>query len=434
MSIFDLKRPKPTAARRDNKQGNKRRRPPQAAINPVLTNPAEAIDLLAKIFGCKDETETNSNVVSTVKTIKKEWYDFFMQLESLDFPHCSMLYKQAMELCNKLLNLEMVTSIFDKTVLGLGGQFSSGKSAFINAIAGLNDLLYVNQNPSTSIPAFVMKGPREEFLLSNTHGRDGIHVSRNQMQAISHDFHKQYDIGFSSFISSCIIQTPSYNLPDNIVLLDTPGYSKPDSEESTALSDRQLAMSHLRFADHLIWITTHENGDVSQYDIDFLEELSPATPVLFVVTHMDGIGATSRKRILSKIRETVLKMTIQCYGVTGYSSPDNKETDDANLIMRFIEEISLRKSDRKSDVNAIFEKLVTDINELLTSEIQAEIEKTAECREKIQNSSDVKSLMALSMMENYSSKRKEKLDIALAIFQEVTSSTQNAINYLIKAK
>ena len=140
MNILDFDKP-------SDRQG-KPKTPPRKPVrrinsNPVLTDPGEAIALLAKIFG--QEKDAGSNVFSYVKTIKKDWYDFFKRVESLDLPQYSLLYKQAMELCNKLLNLDMATSIFDKTVLGLGGQFSSGKSAFINTIAGLNDLLYVNQ-------------------------------------------------------------------------------------------------------------------------------------------------------------------------------------------------------------------------------------------------------------------------------------------------
>lgn len=431
MSILDRKPTGPSLY--SGIDPGKRTRP--VDTNPVLADPAKALELVAQILGRKTDNRGMSDALRKVRDIRKEWRSLFELLAPLDLPHYAELYVRVMGFCDKLMNLKLAASIFDKTVLGLGGQFSSGKSSFINAIAGLNDLLYVNQTPSTSIPTFVMKGPRELFQLSGGRGRDAGTIDRDRLQAISYAFHKQYGIGFSAFIDSCIIQTPAYTLPENIVLLDTPGYSKPNNPEgSVILSDRQLAMSHLKLADHLIWLMSHENGQIRQSDIDFLEELSPSAPILFVVTYAESIGPTSMRDIISKIGDALAERDVPCYGVTCYSSPRKEEMYGGNIIPKFIEEISRRKENRKNDVNALFDHLVGDMTKLLQRESRSESLKYEDHRKRIVESANPETMTALSLMMLHAEARKRQLEFAKKKFSAVSALTKRTILALINGE
>jgi len=98
-----------------------------------------------------------------------------------------------------------------------------------------------------------------------------------------------YGFGFSAFVDSIIIEASDYILPEEIALLDTPGYTKydQDSDSKRVLSDRQKAFKQLSISDYLIWLIDIDSGAITEDDIQFIESLPIKTPVLIIFTKAD---------------------------------------------------------------------------------------------------------------------------------------------------
>ena len=90
----------------------------------------------------------------------------------------------------------------------IGGKFSAGKSKFINSILNTEErILPEDQNPTTSIPTYLMYGENEQ-ILAYTSENLNVSLDKEALQALTHKFFEKYKIGFSSFINSLIIFEP----------------------------------------------------------------------------------------------------------------------------------------------------------------------------------------------------------------------------------
>ena len=186
------------------------------------------------------------------------------------------------KLSDKLLAAKQIQALNNKTVVGLGGRFSSGKSSFINSCLKENAetvLLPENQNPTTSIPTYVVSGPRNGI---QAYLQDGwiVPLQPSAMQAMTHDFYETYQIGFARFVRSLIVYTNAYpeEISQHVALLDTPGYNKADAETRDSISDARITAKQLKSVDYLIWLVHIDNGTVSAADLEFLRQLHPEHP------------------------------------------------------------------------------------------------------------------------------------------------------------
>ncbi|GAA9903860.1 hypothetical protein VN0787_11970 [Helicobacter pylori] len=55
-------------------------------------------------------------------------------------------------------------SLFQKSMVAVGGGFSTGKSTFLNKLLGLNLKLPEAINPTTAIPTYCFKDKREALM------------------------------------------------------------------------------------------------------------------------------------------------------------------------------------------------------------------------------------------------------------------------------
>lgn len=76
------------------------------------------------------------------------------------------LQSQGRRLLEQARTLVLSPAIRTKTVIGLGGCFSSGKSSLVNAVASRR-LLPTEIVPTTACPTYVVKGSEEKVILCN---------------------------------------------------------------------------------------------------------------------------------------------------------------------------------------------------------------------------------------------------------------------------
>lgn len=305
--------------------------------NEYLASAAKALELIGKIIPISGQLQQEKEKWKTVDELLDR--DLLGSLHQVKLDNEAKLQVQLAHLSDRLEEEKIHRSLKDKAVVGIGGKFSAGKSKFINSLLKTEgELLPEDQNPTTSIPTYIVCG-EEDGIYAHTTGSGEVALDISSMQALTHKFYKKYNMGFSSFIDSLVIQSSRMPYPE-LAFLDTPGYSKADSfDESSSrndLSDEHKAYEQLRSADYLIWLVDIENGVLSQSDIDFIDKLELRQPILIVVNKADKKIDSEIERITEHIRTTAEEAGIDLFGVAAYSSMRGTEWNGGNAIEEYL--------------------------------------------------------------------------------------------------
>lgn len=311
--------------------------------NEYLCNQEKALELISKIIPM--EEHRNIEIINKIKKI-----DFLIDnrlLGALKYVHLTKEAELQLELSSlgkRLYEEKKYNVIKNKAIVGFGGKFSAGKSKFINSLLDVKELLPENQNPTTSIATYIVQG-EENNIFAYTVGNVEQRIDVDAFGALTHSFYKKYKIGFSSFIDCVIVNDKNMKYED-IVFLDTPGYSKADvfggMDEEISLSDANKAYLQLSGVDYLIWLIDIENGEISTSDIAFIKKLNLYSPILFVLNKADKKTEDDIKKIIEKVRNTVDANGIKMYAVTAYSSLSGEEWNN-NKISEFLNMVSAQK-------------------------------------------------------------------------------------------
>lgn len=337
---------------------------PETPPNLYIADAGKAVELLADLIRSGSKSSAHA-----IRKIRGDINRLFTLFENANLESGLELYEQFLDLCARLSARQKIRMIQDKTVIGFGGAFSAGKSKFINSISGVDGILPVAQVPTTSIPTYLIKSD-QDMLRANSRSGDSTQLTREAMNAITHEFYNVYKIGFSAFVESIIVESSHFALPEGIALLDTPGYTKYDekSDAKLTLSDKQRAFEQLRASDYLIWLSNIEGGCLTNEDLSFLENLRVKTPILIVFTRADTRPEEEIQSILEEARHTIARTSILCFGVTAYSSTQNKEYG-ASLIPRFIE-FTLSGEVRGNDIVGEFDRIADELRDRLQRAIR----------------------------------------------------------------
>ncbi len=288
-------------------------RPPDE--NAYLANSEASIKLLADLLAENQDISVESRLTTLRNLIRYDFADIFVGKARFNAGHrSSVALQNALE---KLENWLYFDGLSHRPILAVGGMFSAGKSQFLNAI--LKDaVLPVATTPTTAIPTYLMYGDTAQILALNSFNRRTV-LDAEALKAISHAFHQRYHLGFSHLIRRIQITTPQMPY-QNLVFLDTPGYSKPDALQKADNIDENLARKHLLMADYLLWLIDVEKGTLAQEDIQFLQSLSLSSPIFFVVNKADLKPRSQVEAIVEQVSQEAANAQLPTAGFCAYSS------------------------------------------------------------------------------------------------------------------
>ena len=344
--------------------------------NKYLSDSNKALELISKIIGITKKNNKYEKLKKLERLIER---DFLKTLMNMPVVNKVKIQNQLFQLTKKLYEEQEYKVLKEKVTIGVGGKFSSGKSSFINSLLNMENPLPENQNPTTSIPTYLIKDV-EEYIDVFTKDNQTIPIEKEGMQALTHEFFEKYKIGFSSFVKSIVISNPK--LPyNNFAFLDTPGYSKAGnfmSKESE--TDKEKAFEQLKKVNYLIWLIDIENGDISNTDIKFIQELKNIKKILIILNKSDKKTKKEIKKIINKVNETVKNESLMIYNVIPFSSKDNSiKEENFFKIQQFLDFISRDKVVKTDD---IFEQIF-EIKKSVGKDIVEQIRKKEFERNKI---------------------------------------------------
>lgn len=195
--------------------------------NMYIADENKAVELISELIRNKSDASTYFQ-----KRIENKINQLFSLFSEITIENEMILYERFMDLCSRLSERRKIQKLQDKVVVSFGGRVSAGKSKFINTISGIGDKLPVDQKTTTAIPTYIIKSQKNDIHANSVYGYS-TEISTEALNAMAHEFDAVYGIGFPSFVDSIIIESKEYVLPEEIALLDTPGYTKYDEDNNS---------------------------------------------------------------------------------------------------------------------------------------------------------------------------------------------------------
>jgi len=296
-----------------------------AAANPYLSDPARGLQLLARLIGqpCPDALDARQR--QSLAELHRLIHERFIALAARgSYPGEARALRELQALEESLENLALFPDLAKKTIVGVGGGFSAGKSRFLNTLLGV-DLLPESLEPTTAIPSFITRGEADIVALNSFNHR--VALDRDALQAITHAFTHHYraslDESFGFAHALKLLMLHQRDIPwGNLAFLDTPGYSKADAQ-GACQTDEGIALKQLTEADRVLWLLNAKNGSIRQDDLQFLRTLKHPHPVFFVVTQADLVGPARIQAILDSTAQALEEAGIARAGLAAWAAPPN---------------------------------------------------------------------------------------------------------------
>lgn len=248
-----------------------------------------------------------------------------------DFYELYMDFKSEYE---RFRDFILYDKLIGKNIVALGGGFSSGKSSFLNVLMG-KSILPADIDPSTSVPTYIVKGEKHEVMGINVFDSK-VQMQPRDIKKIAHGFGEIDDdddekvtdsVTLGHVLENIFFSTPLHKY-DNIAFLDTPGYSKPDSDKYSAKTDEQISRGQLNSSNYILWFVQADAGTITEEDIKFIKTLREGIPMLIIVNKADKKNLTELKDIIAKIKSTLDIKGIHYVDVLAFTSQPTQIGDE----------------------------------------------------------------------------------------------------------
>ena len=241
----------------------------------------ENFDLVKKIIK-QNKSLINSEQLNNIeRIIDKDLPNTIKKTAPVNFPDIYFDFKYEYD---KFKEFILYNQLIGKNIVALGGGFSSGKSSFLNSILK-QKVLPASIDPSTSVPTYIVNDESEYVYGINIFNNE-VQLDKSNLKSISHGFGEITDendnitedeVKLGHILNSIFLATPT-QIYKHIAFLDTPGYSKPDTNTYSLKTDEKIAKAQLNSSNFILWFIQGEDGTIKQDDIDFLSKLKKEIP------------------------------------------------------------------------------------------------------------------------------------------------------------
>ncbi len=306
----------------------------------------ERYDLIARILNAKT---SNEGLEEYQSILDNEFLDFASGVDSLKEKEIALLMLQ--EIQKELQLVASYPSLFQKTIVAVGGGFSAGKSTFLNNLLGLKLKLPEDMNPTTAIPTYCLKGEREVLM---GFSQNGGMVELPHL-AFDHQFLESLGFNLKEIMPFMLLSAPSVPF-EFLCFIDTPGFN-PANQGYTG-GDKESSKESLKHAKHILWLVSCESGGIGSDDLEFLQELyeEEGKQVFIVLSRADRRTKSQLEEVAIKIRETLKDNGIEFKGICAYSATryqEYKEFSEKSKVFNSLEKFLKKLNQRSEKQNEI---------------------------------------------------------------------------------
>lgn len=280
----------------------------------------ERYDLIARILNAKTN---NEGLEEYQQILDNEFLKFASGVDSLKEKEIALLTLQ--EIKKELQLVASYPSLFQKTIVAVGGGFSAGKSSFLNHLFGLKLKLPENINPTTAIPTYCLKGKKEVLM---GFSQNGGMVELPHLK-FDHQFLKSLGFNLKEIMPSMLLSAPSVPF-EFLCFIDTPGHN-PSNQGYTG-GDRQASEEYLANAKYILWVIDCQHGTIQSDDLDYLQELYEkyGKKIFIVLSKADLRTNSALEDIATNIRERLEDKSVEICGIGAYSSKNYEKCKEIN--------------------------------------------------------------------------------------------------------
>ncbi|WRF57353.1 dynamin-like GTPase family protein [Helicobacter pylori] len=305
----------------------------------------EHYDLIARILNAKMKNEGLEEYQSV---LDNEFLEFASGVDSLKEKEIALLMLQ--EIKKELQLVASYPSLFQKTIVAVGGGFSAGKSTFLNNLLGLKLKLPEDIDPTTAIPTYCLKGKKEVLM---GFSQNGGMVELPHL-AFDHQFLKSLGFNLKEIMPFMLLSAPSAPF-EFLCFMDTPGYN-PGNQGYTG-GDKEASKESLQHAKHILWLVSCERGGIESDDLEFLKDLyEEGKQVFIVLSRADSRTKSQLEEVAIKIRETLKDNGIEFKGICAYSATryqEIKEFSEKSKVFNSLEKFLMKLNQRSEKQNEI---------------------------------------------------------------------------------
>ncbi|GHP56863.1 GTPase [Helicobacter pylori] len=273
-------------------------------------------------------------------------------MDSLKEKEIALLTLQ--EIKKELQLVASYPSLFQKTIVAVGGGFSAGKSTFLNNLLGLKLKLPEDMNPTTAIPTYCLKGKKEVLM---GFSQNGGMVELPHL-AFDHQFLESLGFNLKEIMPFMLLSAPSVSF-EFLCFIDTPGYDAPN--QGYTGGDKEASKKSLKHAKHILWLVSCERGGIESGDLEFLQELyEEGKQVFIVLSRADRRTKSQLEEVAKKIRETLKDNGIEFLGIGAYSTTryqEYKEFSEKSKVFNSLEKFLMKLNKKGEKQNEILESL-----------------------------------------------------------------------------
>ncbi|MGL2644224.1 acyl carrier protein [Helicobacter pylori] len=309
----------------------------------------ERYDLIARILNAKMKNEGLEEYQSV---LDNEFLEFASGVDSLKEKEIALLMLQKIQ--KELQLVASYPSLFQKTIVAVGGGFSAGKSTFLNNLLGLKLKLPEDTNYTTAIPTYCLKGKKEVLM---GFSQNGGMVELPHLK-FDHQFLESLGFNLKEIMPFMLLNAPSVPF-EFLCFIDTPGFS-PGNQGYTG-GDEQASKESLKHAKHILWFISCECGELHKDDLEFLQELyDEGKQVFIVLSRADRRAKSQLEEVAKKIRETLKDHGIEFKGICAYSATrylEIKEFSEKSPVFDSLEKFLMKLNQRSEKQNEILSVL-----------------------------------------------------------------------------
>lgn len=290
------------------------------------TSVDERFQLLSTLISVPESIPAGIEELRNLERLVRD--DFRVKTSEIGIPGVGDVYADLLDLLDELHDVVDFPYLANKNVIAVCGEFSAGKSRFLNAIFGTDELLPTDINPTTAIPTYLTRSDTESIRALNRFNHTQS-LTRDELKTISHINNDSRAVGgrriaFNSILKLLQIQSPNVRW-ENIALLDTPGYSKVGAGviETDEKTDAEKTREYLAKSDHLIWVVSAEDGTLHHSSVEFLRyQAKWKKPIHLLINKADGCNHLDE--VVRQIRSDFESAGFKLAGWSAYSSVDAK--------------------------------------------------------------------------------------------------------------
>lgn len=305
----------------------------------------ERYDLIVRILNAKT---SNEGLEEYQQILDNEFLEFASGVDSLKEKEIALLMLQ--EIKKELQLVASYPSLFQKTIVAVGGGFSAGKSTFLNNLLGLKLKLPEHIDPTTAIPTYCLKGKKEVLM---GFSQNGGMVELPHL-AFDHQFLKSLGFNLKEIMPFMLLSAPSAPF-EFLCFIDTPGYN-PGNQGYTG-GDKEASKESLKHAKHILWLISCERGEIHKDDLDYLQELyEEGKQVFIVLSRADRRTKSQLEEVAKQIRKTLKDHGIEFLGICAYSATryqEYKEFSEKSKVFNSLEKFLIKLNQRSEKQNEI---------------------------------------------------------------------------------